>query len=86
MFPDAKQIWANAHAMVAGIVVGAAAMMSAVDEGLAGVVNAGVGYDEIAFSAAVSPQRSLTASKGRLFPVFWNSRPKLDGIFWATNC
>ena len=29
---------------------GAAAMMSAVDEGLAGVVNAGVGYDEIAFS------------------------------------
>ena len=29
---------------------GAAAMMSAVDEGLAGVVNAGVGYDEIVFS------------------------------------
>ncbi|MBQ2631665.1 MAG: hypothetical protein IJG13_18465 [Kiritimatiellae bacterium] len=29
---------------------GAAAMMSAVDEGLAGMVNAGVGYDEIVFS------------------------------------
>ena len=29
---------------------GAAAMMSAVDEGLAGVVDAGVGYDEIVFS------------------------------------
>ena len=29
---------------------GAAAMMSAIDEGLAGVVNTGVGYDEIEFS------------------------------------
>ena len=29
---------------------GAAAMMSAIDEGLAGIVNAGVGYDELEFS------------------------------------
>lgn len=40
---------------------GAAALLSAVDEGLAGIVNAGFGYDEIAFSPRwpVTPYREL---------------------------
>ena len=40
---------------------GAAALLSAVDEGLAGIVNTGFGYDEIAFSPRwpVTPYREL---------------------------